>query len=52
MRICYGNQRYKKVSQYGGDNIRYQWEEKNQFIHQFKTLHNKIIPWNTIRYIF
>lgn len=41
-----------KVSQYGGDNIRYQWEEKNQFIHQFKTLHNKIIPWNTIRYIF
>ena len=41
-----------KISQYGGDNIRYQHELKRQFIHQFRSLHNIVIPWNTIRYIF
>lgn len=41
-----------KVSQYGGKNIRYKHTIKAGFIHMFKELHNKIIPWNTIRYIF
>lgn len=41
-----------KKSQYGGDNVRYKLEYKQQWIEQFKELHNSIIPWNTIRYIF
>tara|TARA_R110002012_G_scaffold157184_1_gene318264 strand:- start:341 stop:1192 length:852 start_codon:yes stop_codon:yes gene_type:complete len=39
-----------KVSQYGGSNLRYKF--KQRYIDQFKSLHNEIIPWNTIRYIF
>jgi spore photoproduct lyase len=41
-----------KVSQYGGLNIRYRHDLKNDFIKSFVKLHDKIIPWNTIRYIF
>jgi spore photoproduct lyase len=41
-----------KISQYGGMNIRYKHNLKASFIMQFKELHDKIIPWNTIRYIF
>lgn len=41
-----------KISQYGGMNIRYKHDLKASFIMQFKQLHDKIIPWNTIRYIF
>lgn len=41
-----------KISQYGGNNIRYKKEFKKQFINQFIELHDEIIPWNTIRYIF
>ena len=41
-----------KVSQYGGANIRYKRYNKSQYIKQFKEVHNKVIPWNTIRYIF
>lgn len=41
-----------KTSQYGGENIRYQWQFKNELIADFKELHNQIIPWCTIRYIF
>lgn len=41
-----------KISQYGGDNIRYNYLLKEQFITRFKELHESIIPWNTIRYIF
>lgn len=41
-----------KISKYGGKNIRYKSDFKNQFINAFIELHNKIIPWNTIRYIF
>lgn len=41
-----------KVSQYGGENIRYKYDLKDDYIYQFKMLHNLIIPWNTIRYIF
>lgn len=41
-----------KISQYGGDNIRYRHDLKDDYIYQFKMLHNLIIPWNTIRYIF
>ena len=42
----------EKVSQYGGKNIRYKHELKDGYITIFKMLHNNIIPWNTIRYIF
>ena len=41
-----------KTSQYGCENIRYNYKLKREYIKEFKDLHNKIIPWNTIRYIF
>lgn len=41
-----------KVSEYGGENIRYRHGLKDQYIKQWTDLHNKIIPWNTIRYCF
>tara|TARA_R110000851_G_scaffold97156_2_gene210685 strand:+ start:17548 stop:18291 length:744 start_codon:yes stop_codon:yes gene_type:complete len=41
-----------KTSQYGGKNLRYKWKLKKELIKEFKQLHKKIIPWNTIRYIF
>ena len=42
----------KKVSQYGGANLRYNHALKADYIEEFKQLHEKLIPWNTIRYIF
>ena len=41
-----------KVSQYGGKNIRYKHDLKAQYIKEWTELHNEIIPWNLIRYIF
>jgi len=41
-----------KRSQYGGENIRYKLGLKSEYIQEFKQLHQSIIPWNTIRYIF
>ncbi len=41
-----------KISQYGGKNIRYKHDLKSLFIDKWTKLHNSIIPWNTIRYIF
>jgi spore photoproduct lyase len=41
-----------KTSSYGGKNIRYEREFKKRFIKEFKDIHQQIIPWNTIRYIF
>jgi spore photoproduct lyase len=41
-----------KTSQYGGENIRYNHILKASYIESFTDLHNSIIPWNTIRYIF
>ncbi len=41
-----------KTSQYGGKNIRYEHNRKADYIKQFVELHDEIIPWNTIRYIF
>ena len=41
-----------KVSQYGGNNLRYKAKNKIRYIKEFTELHNQIIPWNTIRYIF
>jgi spore photoproduct lyase len=41
-----------KISQYGGFNIRYKHNLKAQYIKEWIELHNKIIPWNIIRYIF
>ena len=41
-----------KISQYGGENIRYKKELKAEYIKLFKKLHDSIIPWNKIRYIF
>lgn len=42
----------QKISQYGGINLRYKLNIKQVEIEKFKILHNKVIPWNTIRYIF
>lgn len=41
-----------KTSQYGGENIRYKRNMKSSFIKSFVDLHDQIIPWNKIRYIF
>jgi spore photoproduct lyase len=41
-----------KVSQYGGENIRYEHKLKAKYIKEWTELHDSIIPWNTIRYIF
>ena len=41
-----------KTSQYGGENIRYKYDLKAEYIREFIKLHDEIIPWNTIRYIF
>jgi spore photoproduct lyase len=41
-----------KISQYGGENIRYKHDLKREYIKQWTELHDSIIPWNTIRYIF
>ena len=42
----------KKISSYGGSNVRYRYDLKAGYIREFKELHNSIVPWNTIRYIF
>ena len=41
-----------KVSQYGGNNVRYKRNKKYQYIKEFKELHKELINWNKIRYIF
>ena len=41
-----------KRSQYGGENVRYKLGTKSEYIREFTELHNQIIPWNKIRYIF
>mgnify|MGYP003627597690 FL=1 len=41
-----------KVSQYGGKNVRYNYKLKREYIKQFVDLHDSVIPWNKIRYIF
>ena len=41
-----------KISQYGGKNIRYKHDLKAQYIKEWTELHDKILPFNTIRYIF
>ena len=42
----------KKISQYGGANLRYNHIYKGDYIKEWTELHDEIIPWNTIRYIF
>ena len=42
----------EKTSSYGGKNLRYRRDLKSKYIRLFKKMHNDIIPWNTIRYIF
>jgi spore photoproduct lyase len=41
-----------KTSQYGGKNIRYRHELKAQYIKEWLKIHDEVIPWNTVRYIF
>jgi spore photoproduct lyase len=41
-----------KISEYGGENIRYKHGLKAGYIKQFVSLHDEIIGWNPIRYIF
>ena len=41
-----------KISQYGGKNIRYKHNLKAKYIKQWINLHDRIINWNKIRYIF
>jgi spore photoproduct lyase len=41
-----------KVSEFGGKNLRYDRDVKAASIKQWTNVHNDILPWNTIRYIF
>ena len=41
-----------KVSQYGGNNLRYKRQEKEVYINQFKEVFSKYFNLNQIRYIF
>lgn len=41
-----------KVSQYGSQAVRYQLPLKKQFIAEWQAVHQEVIPWNEIRYIF
>ena len=41
-----------KQSIFGGDNVRYAWKYKQGLIDGFINIHDAIIPWNKIRYIF
>jgi len=41
-----------KISSNGQLNIRYEHKLKADYIYQFRALHDLLIPWNTIRYIF
>jgi len=41
-----------KRSQFGGINVRYQYQLKAQMIAEFKQLQEEVIPWCKIRYIF
>lgn len=42
----------KKISQYGGENLRYKSGFKAERIKEFLELKDEIIPWNTTRYAF
>ena len=42
----------EKISEYGGNNVRYKWQMKEKMIQQFKELYSKYFDLNTIRYIF
>ena len=46
------NNQESKTSLYGGDNIRYQWQIKNQMIESFKNIYSEYFNLNNIRYIF
>lgn len=41
-----------KTSQYGGNNLRYKHNLKANYIKEWTRVHDEIIPWNKIRYIF
>ncbi|AKD05020.1 spore photoproduct lyase family protein [Pontibacter korlensis] len=41
-----------KKSQFGGINVRYQYQLKAQWISEFRRLQQEVIPWCEIRYIF
>ena len=41
-----------KVSSYGGANIRYNHNLKQEYIKSFMRVHKEVINWNKIRYIF
>jgi spore photoproduct lyase len=41
-----------KTSQYGSQAVRYKSILKNKLIQQWLNLHNKILAWNKVRYIF
>ena len=44
--------RENKKSIFGGDNVRYAYKYKQGLIDGFINIHDAIIPWNKIRYIF
>jgi spore photoproduct lyase len=41
-----------KRSQYGSQAVRYKHPLKAELIEQWLQLHQVVLPWNTVRYIF
>lgn len=46
------SQQEEKLSQYGSQALRYKIPLKREWITQWQQLHQEVIPWNGIRYIF
>lgn len=42
----------RKISQYGGKNLRYKHKLKEQYIKDWLKVHDECIMWNEVRYIF
>jgi spore photoproduct lyase len=42
----------QKVSQTGGKNLRYKREFKHNLIRKWLKIHQEVIPWNQVRYVF
>jgi spore photoproduct lyase len=45
-------QESKTSTAFGSENVRYKADLKRQWMHEFTTLHDAVIPWNKIRYAF
>lgn len=42
----------KKISNYGGNNVRYSYELKKELVKKFENIHNEYLNFSQLRYIF